>query len=278
MKKIIYLLALTGLIIGGCDKIEEPFLEEAGGTGPEPVEKVRKVILEEFTGHICVNCPEATKLARDLQTVFGEQLILLSLHAGDLALPTTAPYDADYRTEAGTAIFNYYAPVGVPTGLVNRTEYQGGTVLFKDSWEPAIQTLLDLPPDAFIEIETEYNDGNRNLDIHVHSEFLTDLTRSVNLSVLILESGMISPQKNDLASIGPTPDWEDYEHKHVLRKSLNGSWGDFLADEPANGSIMTKDYSITLSNDWNEENVAVIALILDANTYEVIQAEEVHVH
>jgi hypothetical protein len=277
MKKTLYILAMLGLLFGACDKIDEPFLEETGGSGPAPGEKVRKVLLEEFTGHICVNCPEATLLAADLKQVYGEQLVLLTIHAGDLAVPGAAPFQADFRTTTGTDIYNFYLPVGVPMGMLNRTSYQGSTTLFKDSWEPAIQDLIGLPAEAFIELETSYEEASKKLDIHVHSEFLTDLTESYNLCVFIIESGIISPQKNDLASIGPTPDWMDYEHKHMLRKSLNGSWGELLVDQPNTGEVMTKDYSITLDNNWDPAHVGVIAIIIDSQTYEVLQAEEAHI-
>ncbi len=277
MKKTIYILAIMGLLFGACDKIEEPYLVETGGSGPGPGVKVRKVLLEEYTGHLCVNCPEGTKLANDLKQVFGEQLVLLTIHAGDLASPSVEPYTADYRTTAGTAIYNFYQPIGVPTGMVNRTPYQGSTVLFKDSWEPAIQDLTDLPPEVFIEIETEYNEGTRKLNIHVHSEFLQDLDKTYNLSVLIIESGIISPQKNDESSIGPSPNWLDYEHKHMLRKSLNGTWGDFLAEQAVIGTIMSKDYSITLDNEWDANHCGVIAIVLDSETYEILQVEEAHI-
>lgn len=279
MKKIIYILAIIGLVFGACDKIEEPFLEEQGGTtpGPGPGEKVRKILLEEFTGHVCVNCPEATIQAKNLKTLYGEQLILLSLHAGPLAVPYAEPYNTEYRTDAGTAIYNYYNPVGVPIGMVNRTDYNGSTLMFKDAWEGAINALVDLPPDAYIEIEKEYDEGSRKLDIHVHTEFLTDLDKTVNLSVVLLESGMVSAQKNDLESIGPTPDWLDYEHQHVMRLGLNGTWGEFLVDQPSTGTAMHNDLSVTLDSEWNADNMAIIAMIIDASTYEVIQAEEVHV-
>ncbi len=277
MKKTLYILAMIGLILGACSKIDEPFLEETGGTGPGPDEKVRKILLEEFTGHLCVNCPEATNLARDLKQVYGEQLVLISIHGGNFALPEDAPYDADYRTDAGTSIFNFYNPPYVPSGMINRMSFDGVTVMGKDSWEPAIQELKDIPPEASIEIESEYNEGTRKLDLHIHTEFLQDVSRSCNLSMLIIESDIVSAQKNDEASIGPSPNWLDYEHQHLLRKGINGTWGDFLVDQPASGTIMTKDYSITLDNDWDAANCAVIAIVLDSDTYEILQVEEVHI-
>ncbi len=277
MKKTLYIFAMIALVLGACSKIDDPYLVETGGSGPGPDVKVRKILLEEFTGHLCVNCPEATKLANDLKQVYGDQLVLVTIHGGDLAVPSAAPYTADYRTVAGTSIFNHYQPVGVPTGMVNRMSFDGSTVMFKDSWEPAIQELQDIPPEAYIEIESEYNEGTRKLDLHIHSEFLADVSRSCNLSVFIIESGIVSAQKNDEASVGPTPDWLDYEHRHLLRTAINGTWGDFLADQPITGTIMTKDYSITLDADWDANHVSVVAIVLDGDTYEVLQAEESHI-
>ena len=279
MKKTIYILAIIGLMFGACDKIEAPYLEEVGSTGggPGPVEKARKILLEEFTGHICVNCPEATLWAQDLKAIYGEQLILLSMHAGSLSVPFSSPYDADYRTQTGTSIFNFYDPVGVPIGLVNRTPYNGNTLMFSGDWEGAVQELIDVPADAYIEIENEYYEASRKLDIHVHTEFLHALSGSYNLCVMLIESGMVSAQKNDLASIGDTPNWLDYEHQHVLRKGVNGTWGEFLVNDPSSDMLLHTELSVTLDSDWDVANMAIIAFVLDSETYEVIQAEEIHI-
>jgi len=278
MKRTIYLLAILGLILGACDKIDEPYLEETGGSPPPPEEKVRKVLLEEFTGHLCVNCPEATKLANDLKQVYGEQVVLIAIHSGDLSIPSDPPFDADFRTQVGTDIFNQYQPIGVPTGLVNRTNFDGNTVLFKDSWEPAIQELLAIPASAHIGIELEYNAGTRELDLHLHTEFLENLTARCNLSVLIIENGIISPQKNDLASLGPTPNWLDYEHQHMLRGAVNGSWGELLVENPLAGDVMTKDLTVMIDTELDDQNVAVVAILLDADTHEIYQVEEAHIN
>lgn len=127
-------------------------------SGPSAKANDKVILLEEFTGHTCVNCPEATMLAHDLKTTYGEQLLLLSIHAGALAEPKDSPYDTDFRTSTGTAIFNQFAPLGVPTGMVNRTSYDGGVVLWKDSWEPAVADLVGLPQQASIDILVELDE------------------------------------------------------------------------------------------------------------------------
>ena len=86
MKKIsgiLALLALSALLITSCDIIEEPFLVPVAGSNDTipVVEKVRKVLLEDFTGQKCPNCPEAAEIAHNLKTIYGEQLILLTVHA-----------------------------------------------------------------------------------------------------------------------------------------------------------------------------------------------------
>jgi hypothetical protein len=275
MKKIIHIILALGFLLGACEKIDEPYLVKTGGSGPQPDEKVRKILLEEFTGHLCVNCPEATLLAHDLQHVFHGQLILMVIHAGDLALPGNVPFDADYTTAEGATIYGYYQPIGVPTGLVNRKAHQGSLVLFKDCWEAAVNELIDLPAEAFIEIEAEYEAVSRQLNIHVHTEFLTDISGQLNVTVFITESGIVSAQKNKNASIGPTPEWPDYEHNHMLRASLNGPWGESLAENPTAGTSLNKDFSTVLDHHWEADNCSIIVIITDADTYEVIQAEAV---
>ena len=82
---------------------------------------------------------------------------------------------------------------------------------------------------------------------------------------------------NDESIIGPTPNWVDYEHMHLLIRSLNASWGHFLAEQPISGTIITKEYSITLDTDWDANQCAVIAIVLDADTYEILQVEEAYI-
>jgi hypothetical protein len=126
------------------------------GLNEAPAKQDKRVaLLEEFTGHLCVNCPEATRLANDLKQIYGDQLLLLAIHAGDLAEPSNEPYQDDLRTEAGTAIYNNFAPIGVPTGMVNRSDYLGSVVLFKDNWQPAIKSQVEQPQQASISIDIE---------------------------------------------------------------------------------------------------------------------------
>lgn len=275
-KKIFALLALFTFVIAGCDKLDDPYLEEkGGGVGPTPDENVRKVILEEFTGHLCPNCPEGSAVAHDLKTIYGEQLIMVSIHAGFFALPQGGLYTADYRTNTGADLNNYFNVQSYPAGMVNRTDFNG-VIMGKDSWEAAIQDLLEMDAVAGLEIETSYEEATRSLDIVVHTSFLQNFDDAVNLSVIITESGIVSPQKNSNPAIGPSPDWEDYEHDHVLRTAVNGTWGDALNPEQSisQGDEFMNTYSVNLSENWDASNCHVVAYVYNTTNDEVLQAEE----
>ena len=66
-----------------CDVIEEPFTEEivVGGCA----EKCKKILLEDYTGHKCGNCPRAAEKAEELKAIYDDQLVSIAVHAGFFA-------------------------------------------------------------------------------------------------------------------------------------------------------------------------------------------------
>jgi len=203
MKKIIIILAAAFtwvLLIPSCDIEDEPFLVPAGssGTGPGPGEAVKKVLLEDYTGHKCPNCPEAAVLAQNLKSIYKEQLVLLTVHAGFYSTPdATGEFTADLRTPEGTEIHNYYGFYAYPAGLVNRSEYKSSTVLFISDWEGAVEEQASMDPQAEIVLSTTYDEGSRTLSCKTETEFLEDLTGTYYICIFVTESDIIAPQKDE---------------------------------------------------------------------------------
>ena len=272
MKKLSIIFALLALtaINPSCDIVEEPYLVPvSGGNGTEPGDNVRKVLLEDYTGQKCPNCPEAAEIAHDLQAIYGEQLILLTVHAGYYATPD-AEFTADFRTVEGTELNSYFEILANPLGMVNRTEYGGKRVLQTGDWEAAVAAQTDIEPEAAITITNNYNAATRKLDCLLETEFLVTSAGTYNICAYITESGIISPQQTELGVDA------NYVHNHVLRGSMNGTWGDAAGEDgqAIAGSIVTNSYSFTLPSGWNADNCSVVAFIYDTATNEVIQAEE----
>ena len=275
MKKINIIFALifaSGLFIMSCDKVDEPYLKSIGSNSDTigPTEKIRKVLLEEFTGQKCPNCPEGTELAHSLKAVYGDKLILMSIHAGYFSVPGSAPFTTDFRTPEGTAIHDFFQAIYYPTGMVDRMDYNGNKVMGKDDWESAIANIIDLDPDANIAISNTYDPNNRNLICHLETTFFNSLDGTFNICAFLVESGIVSPQQNDTGIV------VDYIHDHMLRTSLNGTWGEAVgADGTATtDDVLVNEYTISIPEEYDADNCAIVAFVYNTSTYDIIQAEE----
>ncbi len=261
-------------LLPSCDIVEEPYLEKIGGNDTTPTdERVRKVLLEDFTGQKCPNCPDAAEIAHTLKELYGDRLVVVALHAGFYSTPDgSGEFTSDFRTAQGDELNSFFniSLYGYPMGLVNRTDYGGYPVVPKASWETAVGIQMELDPVADINITNTYNSGTRKLDCKLETEFLEELDGTYNICAFIIESGIVSPQQTDHGVV------TDYVHDHMLRGSLNGTWGDLVGTDgmAVTGTTLTNNYTFTLPSGWNADNCAVAAFIYNTETLEVVQAEE----
>jgi hypothetical protein len=63
-----------------CDVIDQPFKGNIQDT--TSTQQQRNVLIEDFTGHRCKNCPKASKAIEALVDAYGSRIIGLAIHAG----------------------------------------------------------------------------------------------------------------------------------------------------------------------------------------------------
>lgn len=284
MKKFLFLLGFAGLLLGSCDYVKAPYTTNTGGTidtsgNDSLVVKIRKVLLEDYTGHTCGNCPKAAKVAEEQKELLKEKLVVMSVHAGGFAVPEPPDYPADYRTPEGNELDQFFgiSGVGNPNGMVNRIDFPTlGHVKGHTDWPGLIAAELAKPMQAWLSIVPQYNASTRKLDVTVKTEITEALSGDIKLAVFLLEDSVISDQKNYLASPSHIT---NYVHRHMMRKCFTGSaFGELIAaNPPASETTIDKSYSLTVSSTYDEKHCYVLAFIYRAGTYEVIQAEEVKI-
>lgn len=277
---ILYLIPCTLLLFSSCDKVEQPYVQGNNGGGDTSTAKVRKVLIEDFTGQQCGNCPVAATTIQTIKGIHGEKVIAVAVHANFYAVPGAAPYTYDFRTNEGNDYDAFFQPQSFPTGMINRKGYPTTTHWQNvGSWADTVAALLAVSPDADIHITNSYNASTRVLDVNVKTEFLKPLSGTYKLVVLLIEDSIVKPQK----FYTPPKDSLTYVHRHVLRDGITGSWGDVLnTASVAAGDTIVKTYQYTLPATFpaingiapNENQCHVVAYIYDAATYEVLQAEE----
>jgi len=282
IKLLFTTLLFIGLAFNSCDVIEEPFTFVVQGCDicedfefDTPNNTIKKVLLEEYTGHKCGNCPRAAEKAQELKNSYGDQLIVLSVHAGFFASTFTGNYEADYTTEAGNDWDSNFgnSAAGNPNGMVNRIGFTQSTHILQDSqWGQKIDDELAKDPEYGLQVKASYDDEQGIICINTYSEKYPNAnTDNVNINVVLSESHIISYQTDYDAEPSDIP---DYEHNHVLRASITSSWGLPISFDE---NVSHSSYCIEKESDWNKDNLSVIAFISDAETFEVLQAEEVYI-
>lgn len=295
MKKNTYLLlfALLVLLLNACDYVKQPF-ENIVVSGPDTTDifsdndtiPVQRILVEEFTGHTCGNCPEAAYILDSLKkNIYKSQMILVSIHAGFFAEPASSgtKYTIDYRTASGDTYFNDFNVQGTPKAMLNRnrTIINNGNYAFTSpsQWNTVLNALKDSTPSAQILMSFLLDESSRNLSTSVKVPILKNMSGSYALVLYLIEDDIISWQKiypNKPVPGYATGDIEFYKHKHMLRANVNGTWGEtIITSNAAVGDTLTKNYaSFNINPNWNIDNCSVVAYLYNTTTKEIVQARE----
>ncbi len=267
--------AAAFLLLGSCTKISEPYYKVKS---VEADTSKRTVLLEDYTGHLCTNCAPAGKIAHSIQELYDGQVIAVAVHAGSFAKPNPAKYFpyliADYRTEAGNTWFEYsgFNIPGTPRGMVNRTPYNGNISFGPTDWNEAVKEAVKMEKIIDITVNNSYNAADSLLSTTIGVEFLKAYTGSATLTVCVLEDSIYGGQLNNEAG-DSIPIVKHYLFMHMLRGSLNGSWGEGVATNPAAAATLNRTYTCDFKGKgWVPGHCSVIAFISDAETREVLQA------
>lgn len=279
MRTAIIALCASALLVG-CDYVDDPTSPSSGGNGGTGEIVKRRALLEEFTGHRCNTCPAAHAVAANLANAYGEQLIVVGIHATNFfAAPLDPPaangsYSTDFRTPAGDAYATDFNVSFLPTGVVNRTPYNSSITISSGNWSSAIADIVAQDAVCDIWFSSLVHDGTANtVTAEVKIAVLQPITGDHNLTVYLTEDHVIDWQLNSLVS---PPDVENYDHRHVLRTNLNGTWGELAIDgSAAVGDTITLLFSdFALNPAWNSANCALVAYLYETSSNEVLQAAE----
>ena len=243
----------------------------------------KKVLVEDFTGHGCGNCPRAHETAAFLDSLYGDQVVIVAVHAGFFSSygpgnPFGSEFTANYRTDLGTDLDAFYGAdvAGYPKGLLNRRELSGKHLQEHTDWTGLVASLLQEDPKMKIDIAPTYDTGSRELSVQIDLEYFATSTADDQLVVVITEDSITSPQK-DYSLPSPQVE-ENYVQRHVLRTNLSSdTWGDSFSTSPiAAGDRFSKTYNFTIPGEWDEHHCSVVAYVLDKNSKEIHDVEEKH--
>ena len=286
-----------------CDKVENPIKPEIlldttlfpGNwsdyifpTFSENLNTDRNVMLEDYTGHRCPNCPAAGWEAYEIEEANPGRVFVSSVHAapnglssfqttasdcGEASNPTnsfcTVFYNdasIEYGQTFGGGGFGFF---GNPQGNINRINFTGSDMFqFYTEWDAKTSEVLTANElKVNIQAESNYYSETNGFFLHTESEFLDDLSgEQYNIVVNLMENEI----KDYQDSLGIKLPY--YKHHNVFRGCIDGlTWGQDLGGNYLSGTKVYKDYSFELPSGMDNTDFHLLIYVYDVNTYEILQ-------
>lgn len=262
--------AAAMLVLASCNDIPE----EKRFIPVDPVQPSRAVLIEDFTGQNCVNCPEAHAVIEQLEEQYPGSIVAVSIHAGAFALSKEmTSFEAGFiglMTDEGQHYNDKWGISSWPAGVIDRhkdPEY-GKFVIEFDKWATVVRNELAKEPDVAIDLAAAIDGNDVKIDVTLEPQVDID----GYLQVWVVESGIVARQKSQ--SQGTI---KDYVHNNVFRAAVNGIDGEPV--KLSDGIHTSKSYSVALRHNeqerWNPANLSIVAFVADDKG--VHQAAKVHV-
>lgn len=243
MKRLLYiLLALT---FCACEVIDE---SDRLIPVPLPVSSEHRHVLLEFTGVGCVNCPLAAVEAHNLKALYGENLILVSLHPASNHF-TQAKDSFDYTCPAADSVYKFMGgeiDTPFPTGNVDATKRSNAYFASNVDWPAWLQTALLDTVAPYLSVTAHADSLTRQVTINAQYTQNDNL----QLSNWLVEDSVLGGQRMPDGSFSRT-----YYHRHVLR-------------------AITAQTTLTIPQKCNLAHCSIVSMLVDKNDKHILQAYE----
>jgi len=303
LHKILFFLSGTVLFLSSCDKVDNPYEKVTSttldaslypnGTWDDYLENEYptftqnnntnvNVLIEDFTGHKCTNCPPAADLAHSIHVSNPNRVFVASIHAGpgnnifQKHYPNDTEYYTDHTNTDGTTYgekfkqgYNFF---GNPQGTVNRKTINGELFAFTGTWQSRTTDILNAN-DLKVNIQSAFNyyqETNGGF-LHVEIEKKTSDAIEMNVVVYVIEDSLVDWQLMPSGTLPPDNEFYVHRDKH-LGSIDNNPFGlkAFDADASAGDKIIL-DYSYKLPAALDKTNMHFLIYVYDKDTYEILQ-------
>jgi hypothetical protein len=212
---------------------------------------VSRVLVEEYSGTWCGNCP-AILYGVDLLHKQTDKAIVIGFHL----------FNGDpFITSQGNSLASSLGITGVPTGKINRTTNWNGP-----QYENVPQVTNQIMPKANLGLAINSVVSGSVLNATITVSYGQPLAGNAKLTVYLVEDKLFFTQSNYSSNLySGQSSIPNFEYNGVIRSIVSNLSGDAVAN---NGTAVTKTYSTALpSNISNTANVRLVAFVTnDAGT------------
>lgn len=283
MRNLIITVLVSSIYLCSCKEILPDKVVQATITdtvykiASSSVPQDRVVLIEEFTGASCVNCPAGHQALKEISTKHGAKTVIIGLHYGSLAAPVKKG-EQDLRTTEAQTIASTFAIAAMPLALIDRWKDPSiGRTFGRTQWSTAVDGRVKVPANANIKTSLQFDNTKQQYAFSLEIELLEDITDPLNYSIALVENKISVTQKDGAIEI------EDYDQEHVTRKFFTEALGNTLpnikgATKYEKGTVIKKQiYVDGLKAEWKTDNMYMVAFVTreTSASKEVLQASQV---
>lgn len=255
------LFFLIGML-AACDYIppSEQLIEIDGVTSQ------RIVLLTEFSGIGCVNCPTAQDMADELERGSDGQLIVVQMHPATNAFTFSADKEYDYTAKEADIYYSFFggtATTPFPTGVIDFKEINNNNY-FADytTWGSYIRSRQQAKTQLSVSLQSITN--GKAVAIIENS---TDTDIDFQLIFWLVEDSISGRQLMPDGSVN-----DNYLHRHVFREALNGTWGTKQSILKQSSDNYRFDFSETdlKTKGYDLSHCRIVALAVSADMSELL--------
>lgn len=227
---------------------------------PDVVSEKKQVLLEEYTGQLCNNCPNAAKELQKVSSLYPKNAIIVSMH------PKIQGLTKNLSNDFADKVFRKFAESHgtLPGLIINRDKVFNDKYFNTDyaSWATKIQEQINKQALYRISIEAKSNENSINVSVTAKSLSESN-KKDLKLNLILVE---------DIVDIQKLPNGKydnAYHHHNVFRTSLTAMEGiDFNI-----ANTYSESYDISkIDKSINLKNAKIIAFLSDASSNIVYEA------
>lgn len=274
MKKTFLFLCLGAMVLTSCQE-KPPYINLTPSAKIDttyvlssvPAADPHNVLIENFTGATCSNCPAAHELIHAMDSTYPGRINAISLFVKDFP-QTTPPEHAlyDFRTQIATDIEAniYQALLAMPVAGIDRMPLgqvadQRPYQCYRNVWSSIVNNQLLMADSLNLDISSVYDSTTRKAVIKVKVTYLQPVSTKQNFSIAVLEDGFVDVQEF------PTYFDTAYKFNDVLRGMVtSGVLGDELLPTLTTkeaGRVYEATYNYDVPAEWTARNCRLVAFV-----------------
>ena len=233
----------------------------------------KRVLLEDFTGVRCDNCPKGSEQAEKFDSLYPGRMVIVGVHSGFLD-SSYAGYPSMHNAQSNE-LENMLQPFpGKPSAGIDRV-YTNNYILqvVISSWAGIVNQQLAATTPVNVYLTSTYDAATRTVKARVTLNYTANVTEANRLTVMVTEDSINAAQLQHDGSVD-----NNYLQRHVLRACLTSSAGETITATKEPKRVIIKEFKISpVPADWNPDRLRIVALVhhFGGTDFQVLQTAAV---